>query len=190
MRDPHEQACSGHTGYHLTHLSAASFHTSVTANIRSGGVAGAHSTTPDLCAARAPCWGNWAAERSTAAAAEADPCPTKPSRSHRPSARALPSQHSHPPHCVGVLKTSRFLPRICLITFLNASTFLAPALSEATSISYPKARDQMQIEANSRESYIPFHATNPYSLFIACRYNTESKQIQKTTLSLRAAPCQ
>lgn len=48
----------------------------------------------------------------------------------------------------------------------------------------------MQIEANSRESYVPSHDTNFHSLFIAHRDNTKSEQIQETTLWLRAAPCQ
>lgn len=51
-------------------------------------------------------------------------------------------------------------------------TFLVPRLSKATSESYPKARDQMEIEANLRESYTPSHDTDFHSLFIPCRDNT------------------
>lgn len=104
MRAPGEQACSGHVSSFLYIFLQHLLKLTLTQKIRSGRVAAAHSTGSELCPVQAPCWDNWAAEGSRDT--ETDPCPAKPSRFHRPSARALPSQHSYPPHCVEVLKMS------------------------------------------------------------------------------------
>lgn len=95
-----------------------------------------------------------------------------------PIATDLLSQHSYPLHLNA--GDELFCLEFVSFAFLNSFTFLAPRLSKATSVSYAKAGDQMQIEANSTDSYVPSHGTYFHSLFIAHRDNAVSEQNQKT----------
>lgn len=130
---------------------------------------------------KAPSRENRAGEGSRDTTAESNPFPTEPSYPYQLST------HIHPI----AFKCWRWTMN-CFSLNLSSKlfTFLVARLSKETSKLHPKARNQIQIEANSRESYTPSHDTDFQPLSIPCRDNIKTEQIPRLTLWLRVAPCQ